>query len=685
MLSPKAFFRKLGAAQLSSIAEAAGWELGSGIETTLPNKEYLNTWLDEFAKIEDQSVAQSILEICEECDRVAKGGTYSVLLPACGDDVSLEHHMASLPSDEARAVFLYFYNKSEAEDSLVFKRARALFETGAHRPRGTSWNQHTIKSRKAVPTGLSPFLESALKIISAEISKPESGVPALLYEAFSRPAIHGLTAGPKTHCLSFEFPGHMITDVRWKNNEQSVESGNSNCRVVFCLTPENRILETGFSDVSPALVEDFRMKVIRNLLGPDCDIQPVEPRRYSLESLSERKRFPSVDEHRISSVRVTRLSFISGRGVCTHYVAAKSKSDVYDTRKHPFPGKLITGATLRVKFEKSDFVSRATAVTFNIKLPNACDLREAKETERLLVQKYLTEWELVDTEAETPSAISVRPTSTPLGDLLSDRRAELTSWELETLIGADLVKLEEAGAILRISSDSHANCTRCGERIEQASDELFPKELDVCPSCGGVPSESAIPAGTYQFDASGLAYLLTVLIDLDPESSGWLEEGRLIKLGRDRQNDWEVWLTVLDWRSSDIDSLIPVLRRLRPAVTKTILLAPYVFPEAIKLPTGFVSVAVDELIEFHGGNMDLNRQRLAIALDRNKPPRPPGRRSAKKIAQGCALVRRRFRVRDPEDRAEVEAILSMVSQLRPDAEIPEYEQVRYVWLKEHFS
>ena len=172
--------------------------------------------------------------------------------------------------------------------------------------------------------------------------------------------------------------------------------------VVFAYDRENATLEM-FAKGGKKVVEPLQKIFCEVILGQKLKNNDPGRKPFCLDMLLDRNfAFPTDPEDNVESVsiRTLRLSIIGRtRGRITLDAdPEKSPDNIYDmladdlNRKHlPLSVLCVTKATLHLKLKG---YGRIKGLTFNVSIPDTCDLKSKREDLRLLGEKYLRKWEI---------------------------------------------------------------------------------------------------------------------------------------------------------------------------------------------------------------------------------------------------------------------------------------------------
>jgi hypothetical protein len=159
-----------------------------------------------------------------------------------------------------------------------------------------------------------------------------------------------------------------------------------------------------------ANVKETRQAFVRyfaeNLLGIELGSDRLPLRRYDLAALRRPYHFPSDPQDGIESVRVACLRLMpfgtAGERVtleCMHdasktiwQMAAEHFGD-NDPLRH---GWVVTQVKLVIKFRPTATITRGRSLPLTISMPHGCDLKDRIEAERLIGDKYLRIWGILE-------------------------------------------------------------------------------------------------------------------------------------------------------------------------------------------------------------------------------------------------------------------------------------------------
>lgn len=166
-------------------------------------------------------------------------------------------------------------------------------------------------------------------------------------------------------------------------------------------TGELDVISKGGKQQRSALAAAF----CEHMLAADPSVEPVRPRQYDLHSLARRRSFPTKPSDAIREVEVTRLRLVLDQKEGAVLSLEKARGEgrsIWDLARDEFGaadplrnGHAVRQARLAVTFEPRDGRKRPSVINVDISVPNRCNLKEHKERERLIAERYLGEWGLL--------------------------------------------------------------------------------------------------------------------------------------------------------------------------------------------------------------------------------------------------------------------------------------------------
>ena len=142
------------------------------------------------------------------------------------------------------------------------------------------------------------------------------------------------------------------------------------------------------------------------LLKTPIDGQKIPLKHYYIQSLLKERTLSVDPEDGIESVNVTMLKMAppNSYNTVTLDVATKEERSIYDVSKDYFgdndplnSGFTLKQARISIKFMPDAESSRGKILHVKIREPNGCDLKSKSQKEKLVGDKYLARWGLVET------------------------------------------------------------------------------------------------------------------------------------------------------------------------------------------------------------------------------------------------------------------------------------------------
>ncbi len=142
------------------------------------------------------------------------------------------------------------------------------------------------------------------------------------------------------------------------------------------------------------------------LLKFQIDGQQIPLKYYNIQSLLKERALSVDPEDGIEYVNVTMLKVAppNSYNTVTLDVATKEERSIYDVSKDYFgdndplkSGFTLKQARISIKFMPDAESSRGKVLHVKIREPNGCDLKSKSQKEKLIGDKYLAKWGLVET------------------------------------------------------------------------------------------------------------------------------------------------------------------------------------------------------------------------------------------------------------------------------------------------
>lgn len=168
-------------------------------------------------------------------------------------------------------------------------------------------------------------------------------------------------------------------------------------------TGELEVLARGGRPVRAELARQF----VTHLLGSDGNPETIALKRYELDSLRRPRSFPTDPEDHIAKVRIRRLRlrpFGPAAGALTLERDARGSADLHALSSSWFGnsdplrgGFRVNQATISIEFEPAGDRKRGRVVTFDLSRPNGSTLKNHTNEHRIIGEKYLARWGLLQT------------------------------------------------------------------------------------------------------------------------------------------------------------------------------------------------------------------------------------------------------------------------------------------------
>ncbi len=192
--------------------------------------------------------------------------------------------------------------------------------------------------------------------------------------------------------LEFEGDEDIVSRIRRPVSEHAITySPDSGTMEIVAAKRERR------EEIAKAFTED--------LLKQTDEVDKVPLRQYCLDPLLNGHGLDWDLNDNIDSVQLVmmKLKDLSGDGRIQIEVPAKNEVNFHDyCREHfsdfnPLTSKSFTPiqAVISIRFQPEQGSTRKKVLPVKISLPNGCDLRSRTERERLIGEKYLKQWGLV--------------------------------------------------------------------------------------------------------------------------------------------------------------------------------------------------------------------------------------------------------------------------------------------------
>lgn len=166
-----------------------------------------------------------------------------------------------------------------------------------------------------------------------------------------------------------------------------------------------------------AVLDRLASTFTRHILVSEEHPEGIVPLRYNLERLKRPHGFVFEPSDDLKDVKLTLLKLHgddAGHARVTLEVGPEADIDIWTaadawfTEMSPLriPGWRVRQAHIKVAFHKAPGERREKTIKIDLRFPYGCNLKDQIERERLLAEKYLKRWGLVDEVSGTSSAVA---------------------------------------------------------------------------------------------------------------------------------------------------------------------------------------------------------------------------------------------------------------------------------------
>ncbi|ABC32276.1 conserved hypothetical protein [Hahella chejuensis KCTC 2396] len=359
-----------------------------GVDWTQDRSTLLHTltqWVDTFTPEERVRLRVDMERVQQMSDEVGQ----AALLGAVRDVTKLK----SLPSAQDRSLWTYLHESESfrhAEDIRYADQYRHgrnwsgyQVETGL-RLRSDEMSLEVFKDRVRSLFGLGEKVKVDMfqRVLAAEDGGQSQVFQIMVYQ-------EGL---PDSY-LEFEGENDIVSRIRRPISEHAIIYCESNGAVeVVAAKAERR----------DAIARAFTEALLAR--GVEAERTPL--RRYDLEPLMANQTLTWDASDGIESVHLVMLKLkdLAGLGRLQIETPAKSIMGLHEYAQEYFSehspltsgGFVPTQAKLVIRFHPDNGSARSKTLPVRITLPNGCDLRSRTDKERLIGEKYLKRWGLLN-------------------------------------------------------------------------------------------------------------------------------------------------------------------------------------------------------------------------------------------------------------------------------------------------
>ena len=394
---------RLQAATFLEYARSIGWVIDEQAVLFLEGRP-LGKFVAERCAKAPVSVRDRVHEDFERVRKLAKEKSGTAIRDAVGPPGEVSAALEPLASDEGRALWLLVHHRD-----TIFEQAEHAAAYSARVGSRTKWLGYHLKpfSRDWTPDGID--LAAVGTKLAEAVRNREGEDRHIEIEVLQRPATPDGWNGPAYWQFSVSISQRETRREQWVGAELTVHPVVDNRRIELAVTPGAKTIQAVRDGLDAQLLGELVQVFAETALGQTGPLEPYQHREYKLAHLKLRPVFDLHPEHGIASVKVSKLVVGAGAGTATYWSGARSEVDAYDvaaaaTGKHvdkAIGRRPVRAATIRVEF-KPRHGKRTPVVSFEMSLPNKCDLREENELERLIIENYLVDWGFLITPAEPP-------------------------------------------------------------------------------------------------------------------------------------------------------------------------------------------------------------------------------------------------------------------------------------------
>jgi hypothetical protein len=385
MLSPKSFIRRSPPALLRRY-------LG-GLDISLPGE--LQDSDREFAKkvmaIFDELPEEQREAIASTAERVSvmsdeKGNT------ALRNVAQSREAFDALESNVACSFSMLL------DDAVGFSRAEGVRYLDERRY-GKQWDGFCALRGVRVETD-----EATLARLRTAISAQLGGGPVHV-EAFRRTRSSGADGATQSELVQINIyrEGRPVSDLAFQEGLLTSVQRKPVLEASLAYEAESGVIEVVQKDRESRV--DLAKLFSRELLQQEFDGERVPLRRYDLSSLIRERSFPVDPEDKIERVKVVELRLMPlggdvGRVTVQHPGEAQTiwrwAASQFAERTPLRSGWMVTRAKLIVHFRPKPGTTRGKVLPVTITMPQGCDLKDRTVVERLVGEKYLRRWGLLE-------------------------------------------------------------------------------------------------------------------------------------------------------------------------------------------------------------------------------------------------------------------------------------------------
>lgn len=322
---------------------------------------------------------------CDRVDRMTTEVGQTAIMSVASDEQ--QSHLRTLGVRHARALWLFRIDQArfrKAEDVAFFENAR----------KGRTWD--AFVAPKGLTVGRDGDRRNAL---AAEVRRFFREGEKVKIEVFdrTRPDVDGRV---KSLVQVTVYREGLPDSVEVFKDQDSI--GPLVYRPVY---------ELGFTyEAASGVIEvvgdrkaerrDLAKVFAKTLLSHSVDAAPLPLRHYDLSVFMTDRRFPTDPQDGIGVVRVRVVKFETLDESAFLTIEARLAEDnvhslanqLFEDRNPFLGGYRIREVMLSVPFEPDDINPRGRTISLKLRHPNGCDLKDKTDKERLIGEKYLRRW-----------------------------------------------------------------------------------------------------------------------------------------------------------------------------------------------------------------------------------------------------------------------------------------------------
>lgn len=375
-------------ASLQEFFEAQRCPLNDCLREIGPDDDYAEPLLKAVDELSDEDHAR----LTDNADRVSQMASevgQTALLSIAQDRLWIEE----LENAYARSLWVFL------NESTSFRRAEEVCYTDQHRQSARMWSGYVGPSDvtpDASDIALGAFKEAALKAL---------GSTAAHCEIYQRTRPNCDQPESELHQLTLYHHDLLDTYLDLDDNERLVRRHRRPViEISITYEPATGVIEVVAS--AGALRDQMARLFADTILRQAIAAEPIVLRTFDLSRLLQPFDFPFNPSDGIESVEVVQLRLHhpgKPKRRVTLECPRRADGTIWDQARDVLmdgedlagAGFVATKATLSVKFLPGVGNRRGETLTFDITIPNGCNLKSQTERQRLLGSRYLKLWGLL--------------------------------------------------------------------------------------------------------------------------------------------------------------------------------------------------------------------------------------------------------------------------------------------------